>query len=184
MMRQAGMNNAEAGSGMHQENEDSGRSTQGHCSDLQDRCLSGTENCGIRKGPGLVHIYFGDGKGKSTAAAGLSIRMAGQGKPVVYARFLKSDDSGEVPVLMGVKEIELIPCEKTFGFTWQMGEGEKEEARRYYGEMFEKACQKACLRAENGKEDPGALLVLDEICAAVNGGFVEESALPKMKSVA
>ena len=43
--------------------------------------------------------------------------------------------------------------------------------------MFEKACQKACLLAENGKEDPGALLVLDEICAAVNGGFVEESAL-------
>ena len=124
-----------------------------------------------------IHIYCGDGKGKSTAAAGLSIRMAGQGKPVVYARFLKSDDSGEVPVLMGVKEIELIPCEKTFGFTWQMGEREKEEARRYYGEMFEKACRKACLLAENGKEDPGALLVLDEICAAVNGGFVEESAL-------
>ena len=42
---------------------------------------------------GLIHIYCGDGKGKSTAAAGLAARAAGRGKQVLVARFLKTDDS-------------------------------------------------------------------------------------------
>ena len=40
---------------------------------------------------GLVHIYCGDGKGKTTAALGLALRAAGNGVPVVIARFLKND---------------------------------------------------------------------------------------------
>ena len=46
---------------------------------------------------GCIHIYCGDGKGKTTAALGLALRAAGRGKKVMIARFLKSDDSGEVP---------------------------------------------------------------------------------------
>ena len=38
---------------------------------------------------GLVHIYEGTGKGKSTAGVGLTIRCAGNGFPVVF-----SDDTG------------------------------------------------------------------------------------------
>ena len=45
---------------------------------------------------GLVHIYCGDGKGKTTAALGLALRAAGRGMKVVIARFLKTEDSGEV----------------------------------------------------------------------------------------
>ena len=37
---------------------------------------------------GLVHIYEGTGKGKSTAGVGLTIRCAGNGFPVVYSQFL------------------------------------------------------------------------------------------------
>ena len=48
---------------------------------------------------GYVHIYCGDGKGKTTAAIGLAVRAAGRGKKVVIARFLKTEDSGEVEVL-------------------------------------------------------------------------------------
>lgn len=36
---------------------------------------------------GLIHIYCGDGKGKTTAATGLAVRAAGRGKRVVIARF-------------------------------------------------------------------------------------------------
>ncbi|MCR5371410.1 MAG: cob(I)yrinic acid a,c-diamide adenosyltransferase [Clostridium sp.] len=39
----------------------------------------------------MIHLYCGDGKGKSTAAAGLAVRMAGSGGKAVFARFLKSD---------------------------------------------------------------------------------------------
>ena len=47
-----------------------------------------------RKGTGLVHIYFGDGKGKTTTSVGLTVRAAGSGKKVVIKRFLKNDHSG------------------------------------------------------------------------------------------
>jgi len=36
---------------------------------------------------GLIHIYCGDGKGKTTAAIGLAIRAAGAGQRVVFAQF-------------------------------------------------------------------------------------------------
>ena len=48
---------------------------------------------------GLVHIYCGDGKGKTTASVGAAVRAAGSGKKVVIKRFLKNDHSGEVEVL-------------------------------------------------------------------------------------
>ena len=76
---------------------------------------------------GLIHIYCGDGKGKTTAAIGLAVRAAGRGKRVVIARFLKNDDSGEVGVLERVPGITLIPCRKSFGFTWNMNEKERQE---------------------------------------------------------
>lgn len=36
-----------------------------------------------RKGTGLVHIYFGDGKGKTTTGMGLCVRAAGYGYRVL-----------------------------------------------------------------------------------------------------
>ena len=48
---------------------------------------------------GYIHIYCGDGKGKTTAALGLALRAAGRNKKVLIARFLKTDDSGEVTAL-------------------------------------------------------------------------------------
>ena len=41
---------------------------------------------------GLIHIYCGDGKGKTTAAIGLAVRAAGRGKKVLISRFLKTED--------------------------------------------------------------------------------------------
>ncbi|EHI60209.1 hypothetical protein HMPREF9473_01796 [ [Hungatella hathewayi WAL-18680] len=77
---------------------------------------------------GYVHIYCGDGKGKTTAAIGLAVRAAGRGKKVVIARFLKTEDSGEVEVLRSIPGITVLPCEKTFGFYFQMTEEQKREA--------------------------------------------------------
>ena len=42
---------------------------------------------------GLIHLYCGDGKGKTTAAMGLALRAAGHGLPVVIAQFLKEGTS-------------------------------------------------------------------------------------------
>jgi len=48
---------------------------------------------------GKVHVYTGDGKGKTTAALGLSIRAAGAGLRVFIAQFIKSDEYSEIKAL-------------------------------------------------------------------------------------
>lgn len=123
---------------------------------------------------GLVHIYCGDGKGKTTASIGLAVRAAGCGCDVVIARFLKNDDSGEVRALQEIKGIQVLPCERSFGFTWQMTEEEKSEAACYYAKLLERAILKGCEVTEAGGRNAPSLLVLDEICAAINSGLVEE----------
>ena len=48
---------------------------------------------------GLIHIYCGDGKGKTTASIGLTIRCVGRGGKVLFAQFLKERKTGEIAVL-------------------------------------------------------------------------------------
>ena len=45
---------------------------------------------------GLVHIYCGEGKGKTTAALGLILRASGRGLKVCIVRLMKDNDSGEI----------------------------------------------------------------------------------------
>ena len=117
---------------------------------------------------GAVHIYCGDGKGKTSAALGLALRASGRGIPVVICRFLKNEDSGEVISLANVPGITLIPCGKTFGFSWQMTPEERKEAAEDCLARFEEAVSKALSCSGDGM----AVLILDEAMAAVNGGFL------------
>lgn len=121
---------------------------------------------------GLIHIYCGDGKGKTTAATGLAVRAAGRGKKVVVARFLKTDDSGEVAILKTIPGISLLPCEKSFGFYFQMTDEQKKEAEEYYESLFFKAVSLARLQEAD-------LLVLDEIMATCRFQMVKEADLIK-----
>jgi cob(I)alamin adenosyltransferase len=45
--------------------------------------------------PGYIHVYTGDGKGKTTAALGLALRAAGAGWNVFFAQFAKGAESSE-----------------------------------------------------------------------------------------
>ncbi len=48
---------------------------------------------------GFVQVYTGDGKGKTTAAIGLSVRAAGAGLKVFIAQFIKTGDFSEMKAL-------------------------------------------------------------------------------------
>ena len=116
---------------------------------------------------GYVHIYCGDGKGKTSAALGLAVRAAGRRRKILLVRFLKTDDSGEVAALRYIPGIEVMPCDKVFGFVSRMDERQKAQAAAWNQERFEKGCRKA----GEGKYD---VLILDEIVAACNYGMVRE----------
>lgn len=124
---------------------------------------------------GLVHIYCGDGKGKTTAAMGAAVRAAGRGYRVLILRLLKTDDSGEVKALSSLCGIRLLPCLRSFGFSWNMTPEQKKEAAVYYSGQLELAWELAAGKA--GEKMPADLLILDEAIGACRQGFIEENRL-------
>ena len=116
--------------------------------------------------PGLVHLYTGDGKGKTTAALGLALRAAGRGRRVLIAQFLKGRDSGEIHSLARVPGIDVVRLSKDFGFVRSMSAGDLVEVRREHDEMLTQV-QQAMASGES------SMIVLDEIAAAVRHGLVD-----------
>jgi len=57
---------------------------------------------------GYVQVYTGDGKGKTTAALGLSLRAAGAGLKVYIAQFLKKGDYSEIKALQQLSDVITI----------------------------------------------------------------------------
>lgn len=121
---------------------------------------------------GLIHIYCGDGKGKSTAAAGLAVRAAGCGLKVLFARFLKNEVSGELRILDAVPEIEVIHLEKSFGFYHTLNQKEKQMVKELYEQLFYTVKE----NAETGRYD---MLVMDEFMAAYNYDLIPHETVLK-----
>ncbi len=123
-----------------------------------------------------IHIYCGDGKGKTTAAMGLALRAAGDGKKVVLAQFLKDGTSSELSILRTLPQVQVLTCEEHYGFLWNMNERQKEQARDSYTKLFRHASRTAA-------EEHAFLLVLDEFIAAYNHGMIDrENALAFLKN--
>ena len=56
-----------------------------------------------------LHVYTGNGKGKTTAAMGLAVRSAGHGRRVLIAQFLKDGRSGELNAFKMLPSVEVYP---------------------------------------------------------------------------
>lgn len=112
---------------------------------------------------GLIHIYTGDGKGKTTAAIGLSIRFAGNCGNVLFTQFLKDDKSSEINILKKINNITFMASGKNFGFTRSMTPEIKELAKTHFSQYLYQALENVTLKSNNFE-----LLVLDEIIAADN----------------
>lgn len=111
----------------------------------------------------MLQIYCGDGKGKTTAAVGLSVRAAGRGRRVVFTQFLKSGDSGERTVLAGMPTVTLVPVPQTMKFTFLMDQAERQAEAERQTALLERS---AVMAAE------ADLLVLDELCAALSADML------------
>ena len=103
----------------------------------------------------MLHLYWGDGKGKTTAAMGLALRALGHGRRVVILQFLKDGSSGEIEMLRRCgAAVYACPNAK---FTWLMTDAERAEARRTNTRTLQTILQ--------GSFD---LLVLDEATAGLD----------------
>ena len=76
---------------------------------------------------GLIHLYCGGGKGKTTAAVGLTVRCAGRGNKVVFAQFLKDGTSGECRVLAKLPDVTVMAANPVGKFSFRMTDAEKRE---------------------------------------------------------
>ena len=113
---------------------------------------------------GYIQIYTGNGKGKTTAALGLSIRASGHKKRTYIGQFMKGQKYGE---LYALKDNPYIDIE-------QFGIGKcirKEEVTEQYIEKSKNALDKCKEIILNGSYD---IVILDEINVAIWFGLINE----------
>lgn len=120
---------------------------------------------------GLLHLYIGSGKGKTTAAVGLAARMAGTGKGVLFVQFLKGRPTGELASLAALGVV-LRRTGDVKKFIPQMTPAERERCAEQCRECLGLARQ-ALREGEYG------LVVLDEALDAANRGMIDPKELLK-----
>lgn len=114
---------------------------------------------------GCLHIYTGDGKGKTTCAFGLALRCAGCGYRVEIFQFLKSGTSGEVGCLKNLANVHYNGFSEKHDFYYKLCEQEKNAVRCECAAAFDLA-KKLVI------EQKCDMIILDEIMAAVSLGLI------------
>lgn len=118
----------------------------------------------------MLHIYYGYGKGKTTSAVGIALRAAGSDRKVLFAQFLKGNDSGERRSMENIPNITLTPCPEHVHFVKFMSDEEKLQCRQDCRNTFEHCAREALI----GKYD---MIVFDEIFIAIENNMLSESEL-------
>jgi cob(I)alamin adenosyltransferase len=137
---------------------------------------------------GLTQVWWGDGKGKTTAALGMGMRAAGHGYRVHMLQFMKGGTGTVEDVRGEYNAIAALPglsYENSGHYGWHRfhdGTDDDEHAARAKG-GFERARDLVAAAGEadlasplalDGPADDGVhMLILDEICYAGNRGLVD-----------
>lgn len=120
----------------------------------------------------MLHIYYGDGKGKSTAAFGLCVRAAGSGYSVIIAQFLKSRKVGELNSFEKLDNVTLLRGNLENVFSFQMNDEQKAHALSEHNALFRRAVDLFENQARSGVK---TLLVLDEASGAISEKLLDFS---------
>jgi cob(I)alamin adenosyltransferase len=134
-----------------------------HREKMQKRkAVQDAEVAGKTREKGLLMVHTGAGKGKSTAAFGLALRMLGRGRPVGVVQFIKGAwSTGERAPLEAMPGLEWHSMGE--GFTWETQDRERDVA----------AAQRAWGKAvELMRREGLGLLVLDELCIALRYNYL------------
>lgn len=122
------------------------------------------------KGFGLIHIYTGDGKGKTTAAIGLATRAAGGGFRVLYTSFHKRPEKFGYTEMDSLRQlgVEVINFAKGHPGLDRSLDPEK---------IRQEAHEAIPYLEERLRQEAPDLLIMDEILIAVRDGFLPEERL-------
>lgn len=123
---------------------------------------------------GFMHLYIGNGKGKTTAATGLAVRALGHGFSVLFAQFLKNTQTGEKKVLEGFGDKLLFfrPEQRYSAFLWDMTDEQLAQTKEDIRRGWERLKQ----QIQTGLWD---LVVLDEILDCIQCGLLAEEDILK-----
>lgn len=116
---------------------------------------------------GLIHIYCGDGREKTTAATAWRYARRGCGMKVLAVQFLKGQETGELRALAHIPGITVLRGKASEKFTFQMDERELQQT--YV--LNTKNLLTAVEQARAGACD---LLVLDEVMCALSCQLIDE----------
>lgn len=122
---------------------------------------------------GLIHIYCGNGKGKTTAAIGLAVRAAGAGMRVRFVQLLKGSDTSELNSIKFIPNISVDRCDEDYGFTFTMTDEDKCKITACHNRILTDALS----LAENGEID---MLIVDEFNAACTYNLVDKALADKL----
>lgn len=120
----------------------------------------------------IIHLYVGDGKGKTTAAVGLAVRAAGSGRRVVFAQFLKGSATGEIEMLKKCG-IKVIRNAKNHGFFSLVDEETRTKMREENNRILNEATQLV-------DEKECDFLILDEVIDAYRFDAIEKETLDRL----
>ena len=130
----------------------------------------------------MLHVYHGDGKGKTTAAMGLALRAHAAGWPVLVVQFLKDGSSGEVCELaaLGGASVRVLHDEPPVTFTFRMTPEQRAASERTHDANLREALG----AARGATASKPVLIVLDEVLDALNAGLLDEAPLCELASLA
>ncbi|MEG1848033.1 MAG: cob(I)yrinic acid a,c-diamide adenosyltransferase [Lachnospiraceae bacterium] len=120
----------------------------------------------------MLELYCGDGKGKTTACVGLAVRAAGHDIPVIFAQFMKNNHSGEITILQGIPQIQVMHTEVFYGFVKDMNTRQKEEMKLHNTKLVQEIERK--IRAS---QQEFMVVILDEVLHACHKNLLDETLL-------
>lgn len=123
-----------------------------------------------QKNKGYIHIYYGEGKGKTSNLNGMVLRALGADKKIIYLRFLKNRETSENKVLkqLGIEVQNFYKFSKKF--FWEMNEQEKQ--------IFKQETLNGYKVFQESLQNPDLdFIFVDEILGAIENGFIDKTTL-------
>lgn len=144
----------------------------------------------------MIHLYSGEGRGKTSIAVGTAVRMAGAGGKILFAQFMKGCESGEIEVLKSIPEVEICRVSEEYPFYNQMSEEQKQRITRQHNNILMHITNEVERVGQIDVEGmgfvqqeesvttavPKLLVVLDEITYPINWNLIDRTMLSRLLS--